>query len=330
MRVPGLKLARSSFRRARSRFLGGIVVLGYHRVGDGEDPFGLAVSARRFADQIAVLSRRARPLSLSEASRALAQGTLPRRAVVLTFDDGYSDTCEVVLPVLEREAVPATVFVSTGCPGGEFWWDELTRILTRSRTLPGQLTIDAGGRTRSWLVPLCTSGPAESTARRRVLASVAGELQAMKPSDRDRALHMIRAWAKRPVEIARGSRDPRALTVDEIKRLAASPVVEIGAHTVTHPMLPALTREEQREEVHRSRRSLQDLTGAPVTSFSYPHGAYSADTVSVVEEAGFTAACCSEPDVIRPRCHRLTLPRLWVKNHDAASFTVWLESWLHV
>jgi peptidoglycan/xylan/chitin deacetylase (PgdA/CDA1 family) len=329
MRLPGGKLVQRSFRQARSRWLGGVLVLGYHRIGGGDDPFGLAVSVKRFAAQIEILARKTRPVRLSDGMRTVSGGTIPRRTVAVTFDDGYRDTYEEALPVLERTGVFATVFVSTGCPGREFWWDELTRIVMGSNARPDELKIEIGDRLRSWAFGSRPTHPgaAEAAARRTLLTSIANELRPLRPRAREDAMAAIRAWAGQVS--GDGSTRARALTIGELKQLAASEYIEIGAHTVSHPVLSLLTRDEQREEVHQSRIDLQSVAGAPVTSFSYPHGAYSAETRKIVAEAGFTIACCSKPDVLRPTSDALSVPRLWVSDQDARSFTGWLDSWLY-
>jgi peptidoglycan/xylan/chitin deacetylase (PgdA/CDA1 family) len=328
MPLPGMKLAQYSFRRVRSRFLGGIVVLGYHRLGEGGDPFGLAVSRRHFAAHVDVVARRANPMRLSDAVRAAAEKTMPRRAVVVTFDDGYSDTYEEVLPLLERTGVPATVFVTTGCQGRQFWWDELATIVMEAETLPDTLETRIQGRTWSWTLSVARkkNGGSAAAVRRRLLMALADTLRVLQPEERDDIVHGVRTWAGRPSDS--GSDRPRSLTAGEIRKLADSPYIEIGAHTVSHPVLSALTPGEQRREVQKSRTDLQTITGRPVASFSYPHGAHSAETRSIVAEAGFTIACCSTPDVITPRSHPLALPRLWVGDQDGGSFAGWLEGWL--
>jgi peptidoglycan/xylan/chitin deacetylase (PgdA/CDA1 family) len=328
MRLPGVKLAQRSFRRARSRLLGGVAVLGYHQIADIEHPLGLAVSRRRFAAQVDVLARTVRPMHLSDAARALREGSLPTRGVVVTFDDGYRDTLEDALPVIERACIPVTVFVTTGAPGREFWWDELTRIVMESKTPPYDLKLEIPRRSHPWTfdskyVRTYADGIA---SRRAWLTAVASELRVLSTVEREDVMCALRAWA------GRSSRDdaarPRALTVAELQQLAASPYIEIGAHTVSHPMLPFLPHKEQQEEVQRSRSDLQRLTGSLVTGFSYPHGAYSDETVSIVAETGFIVACCSTPDVLRSTSDVRTVPRLWVGDQDGESFSSWLHGWL--
>src|SRR5512140_1328532 len=109
------------------------LILVYHRVAPSRtDPFGLCVSAERFDAQLRLLRRHANPLPLAELVARARRGTLPPRSVALTFDDGFPDTLEDALPLLQRHDVPATVFVSTGLSTRrEYWWEELTGLLLR-------------------------------------------------------------------------------------------------------------------------------------------------------------------------------------------------------
>jgi glucosyl-dolichyl phosphate glucuronosyltransferase len=75
-----------------------------------------------------------------------------------------------------------------------------------------------------------------------------------------------------------------------VRDLAATPGVEVGAHTVHHPRLDELRPTEAAAEIVGSRTALEEMLGAPVQSFAYPHGAYSRDVRQAVQTAGFTAA----------------------------------------
>jgi peptidoglycan/xylan/chitin deacetylase (PgdA/CDA1 family) len=282
-----------TLRQWRSRFRPGVAILGYHRVSDQPDPLGLSVSTAHFRAQLDVIVRIATPLKLGEAAIAISRRCLPRNGLVLTFDDGYEDNLRTVLPLLEERAIPMTVFVTTGNRGGEFWWDRLARILE-------------------------SRGAAAETYR------VAAELERLQESER--------AGRIRDLEIAGPSPRPpahRSMTGGELLEIAGSTLVEIGAHGESHSPLPGLSREAQRDETQRSRQILERLIGRPVTSFAYPHGAISADTVEVVRDAGYTVACCSKTDVATAASPMLALPRLWVRNQDGRAFERWLRGWLH-
>ena len=84
-------------------------------------------------------------VSLAEAQRRLASGRNDRPCVSITFDDGYADNCDQALPLLIRERIPCTYFVTTRnvIDGKPFPHDVAVRPAARSRTRP----------TRSWRWP---------------------------------------------------------------------------------------------------------------------------------------------------------------------------------
>jgi peptidoglycan/xylan/chitin deacetylase (PgdA/CDA1 family) len=289
----GIRVSRS-LRQWRSRIRPGVAILGYHRVSDAKpDALGLSVSPAHFRAQLAVIARLAAPLRLAVAARELASGRVPPRGLVLTFDDGYADNLYTLLPLLEEHEIPATIFVTSGNRGGEFWWDRLARAM-------------AG------------TAAAADTYR------VAAELERLPEQEREHRLRRLEAENARLPQIVY-----RSLTAAELQRLAASPLIEIGAHSESHAPLTRLPSAAQRDETLRSRRELERLLGGPVTSFAYPHGAMSPETVAIVRESGYSVACCSKADVATARSPLLALPRLWVRNLDGDRFERWLRGWLH-
>jgi peptidoglycan/xylan/chitin deacetylase (PgdA/CDA1 family) len=85
-----------------------------------------------------------------------------------------------------------------------------------------------------------------------------------------------------------GSR-ARMMTAAELRDLADAGV-ELGAHTVTHPDLSRVGRRECLREMVESKRTLEQVTGAPVRTFAYPFCRYSPEAVDAAREAGFAAA----------------------------------------
>lgn len=295
MHLPGNIRVSRFLRRLRSRMRPGIAILGYHRVSpDAHDPLGLSVGPAHFAEHLAVVKRLGQPMRLAEAAAAIPAGRLPERAIVFTFDDGYADNLHTVLPLLERHDVPATMFVTSGDRGGEFWWDRLVRVSS-----------------------------AGSGADRRI-GELAVELERLPESEREARLQAIECNIRVVSNPAH-----RSLTIRELQTLAASPLIELGAHGVSHQPLPTLPVARQREETARCRQVIEDLIGRPVMGFAYPHGALTAETVACVREAGYAYACCSKVDVASASAAALTLPRLWVKNWDGSRFEQWLRGWLH-
>lgn len=115
---PALTRLRSAAWRARGRpRRPGLRILFYHRVSD--DPDLLAISPRRFADQMDLLAAEGfRVVDVVEAARLLRAGERLDEVVALSFDDGYRDVAEHALPLLERRGFCATVFVATGVVEG--------------------------------------------------------------------------------------------------------------------------------------------------------------------------------------------------------------------
>lgn len=83
---------------------------------------------------------------------------------------------------------------------------------------------------------------------------------------------------------------PGMLTPGGLRELAAHPLVEIGAHSVTHPYLDEIPSQAAAREIRDSRSALEDVLGSPVTVFAYPHGAHSAAVRRLVVEHGYTGA----------------------------------------
>lgn len=291
------------------------MILLYHRVVELErDPHGLAVSPEVFEAHLAILQRRLAVVPVSE----LLEPAREDRAAI-TFDDGYWDTAGVARSILEDARAPATVFVVAGAVGGprEFWWDRLEHLVLDR--LGGSEVLD-----------LSVSG-----VRLRVdTRSDAGLARA------HRALYVrLRRLGLDAIEELlddlgtssgnAGQRDAyRALSAAELRELALSPSIEIGAHSLHHPHLSRLPRDEQRLEIVESRRRLEALTGGPVTSFSYPHGDVDQSVARVVENAGFSLACCSRPGLVSRWDSRFLLPRPVVLDWEAEEFGRRLDTWL--
>lgn len=319
-------------------------ILVYHRVARlPTDPQLLCVSPEHFREHLAVLQGRCRVVSLAEVAAAVrGERPLPHRAVALTFDDGYADALMAAAPALESFGMPATVFVRTGFVGceREFLSDELDRLLMQEGPLPEavRLTLDgrthewrlgAGGsekarfeRERGWNVLQPAPGP-----RQEAYLEIKARLDPLPEAARQAALAELRAQVGAGAE---GRPSHRALAGEEVGRLAAGGLVEVGAHTVTHPVLATLTPAEQQREVVESKQALEEWAGRPVLSFAYPYGSrndYSEETVALVRGAGFALACTAATGRISRRTSVFELPRLPIRDMDGEAFARRLSEW---
>jgi peptidoglycan/xylan/chitin deacetylase (PgdA/CDA1 family) len=345
MRIRGIGRLRQAVRRLSNRFAPGVPILLYHRVAElPADPQLLAVTPQRFVEHLHALQRHARPMQLQQVVRALRDGNLPNRAVVITFDDGYADNLYQAKPLLERYDIPATVFVTTGVGHNrEFWWDELDRLLLQPGMLPEILHLSIQGRTYTWELGEAVHYSEEAYQRHRnwnvlekndpsprqhLYRSLCLLLRPLPERERRKVLDELLAWAGTE-SIARPTH--RALSPDEVIHLAEGGLVEVGAHTVTHSVLSVLPLTEQWLEILESKVSLEEILGHSITSFAYPFGSlpdYTAETVAAVRKAGFACACSNFADLVRRGTDRFQLPRVLVRDWDGDEFLRHLRYWI--
>jgi peptidoglycan/xylan/chitin deacetylase (PgdA/CDA1 family) len=305
--------------RCRPARRGDAVILLYHRIDTpGEDPWGNCVHPERFAQQLEVIRSSFEPLPLGELVRTLRHGAVPRHSVCITFDDGYRDNLYAAKPLLERYEVPATVFVVSGYvdSGRDFWWDELEQICFNS-SLPSHIRIKTarqilewsrtGGGRRSWRKWRAWRRP--RTDRQRLYAFLYWKLRAMSQEERSHVLAKLREMS------GTIQSEPLTSTAEEIRQLAEGPFVEIGAHSVGHPVLTALDRAQQRAEIEGSKESLESMIGMPIEAFSYPYSQYDEQTIACVRAAGFICAGAgSQTDTVTALTEPYALPRLPVQD----------------
>lgn len=303
-------LARSSAFERFVRLLehtgaerGGLLrVLTYHRVDEPVahpwlDPGLISATPDMFQAQMKYVAANYEPVSALDVVNAFETRdlhALPARAVLVTFDDAYSDFEQNAWPVLQQYQIPATVFVPTAFPNHPerlFWWDRLYHAL--HATSVGELNSPLG----------CFQLSAVSE-RRRAYKALKNHFKTV-PHDKTIA------------EVDRICRDlgiPPDVNIvldwDSLRRLAAEGVT-LGAHTQNHPIMNCITLDELQREV---MGSLQDLTrelGFVPQTFAYPSGIHNDAAVSVVERAGFKLAFTTRRGINEiGRADRLRLQRI--------------------
>ena len=237
-------------------------------------------------------------------------------SVAVTFDDGYADNALEALPILEEVGLPATFFVSTGTIGTseEFWWHELERIILGKSSLSPCFTLKDDSIERIW--PTGTL-----RERQEFYQGLVRLMNDANPERRHNWREKLRRWAQADEVVADMH---RSMTVDELRVLAGSSLVTIGAHTVTHSRLSSLAPKTQQEEIMVSKRQLEAWLGREVSTFSYPFGRradYTKQSIALCREAGFSKAATNFPG----QAHRWTdpyqIPRHLVRNWQEETFT---------
>jgi peptidoglycan/xylan/chitin deacetylase (PgdA/CDA1 family) len=258
-------------------------VLTWHRVADpASDPDlhpGLAsATPAGFDVQLAWLARRFAVVSLADVLEARRGGRpLPRRALLLTFDDAYADFAEHAWPALRRRGLPAALFVPTAYPdqpGRAFWWDRLWSALARTRlgelrTREGSLRLDA---------------PAERTRSFKRLRS------RVKALGHDEAMAFVDEVC---AELGAAPAASRVLGWSALRRLAREGATLLP-HSRSHPLLHRIDGDRVREEVTGSLADLRREIGPTPAVLAYPSGGYDASVVRRLREEGFELAFTTE------------------------------------
>jgi len=281
-------------------------VLAYHRVLAASDPLLRdEPGAAEFEARMRWLKARFNVLPLTEAVQALRAGRLPRRALCITFDDGYADNYGIALPILQRLGLPATFFIATGfLDGGCMFNDVVIEAVRHARSAELDLIDLELGRH--------ALGPEEQRAR--AIGRILARLKYFEPEPRGQAAFEIARRA--------GSRVPTNLmmTSEQVRALRAAGM-DIGAHTVNHPILAEVSLERARQEMEASRAQLERITCAPVRLFAYPNGSprrdYHAEHVALARELGFDAAVSTAWGAARAGDDLYQIPRFtpWDRAH---------------
>jgi peptidoglycan/xylan/chitin deacetylase (PgdA/CDA1 family) len=251
----------------------------FHRVLSAPDPlFPDEVDIERFSQILDWIGAWFNVVPLSRAVDDLAAGTLPARAAAITFDDGYADNLLNAAPCLAERGMPASFFIATGfLDGGRMFNDnviEAVRHTTLDHIELSSIGVDP--------VPLGTTAE-----KRGAIDNILRAIKHRPPAARaDAVQYVVEACgAILP--------DDLMLTSTQLCSLAAMDV-EIGAHTVNHPILATLDVKAAEQEIAGSRETLEGLLGKRINLFAYPNGKpgqdYLPEHVGLVKRLGFRAA----------------------------------------
>jgi peptidoglycan/xylan/chitin deacetylase (PgdA/CDA1 family) len=271
-------------------------VLIFHRVLPEPDPlFPDEMCARPFDRVCDWLKSWFNVLPLDQAVAHLKARTLPARAACITFDDGYADNYSEAMPILRRHGLTATFFIATGfLDGGRMWND--TVIESFRRTEASELDLGEYGR----------FDVGDAVEKRRAIEVILGKIK-YRPANERMAIAEQIALAARVQPT-----DNLMMTSSQVKamRLAG---MQIGAHTVSHPILARLNSTQALQEIKGSKDFLENLLGEHVGLFAYPNGKPNEDfnvgTVECVRSLGFDAAVTTHWAAANNAVDVLQIPR---------------------
>jgi peptidoglycan/xylan/chitin deacetylase (PgdA/CDA1 family) len=303
------------------RVYDGLLVLAYHRVLDIIDPIQfcydmdlVSASTSEFDYQMSYISQYMHPVSEDEVIAAIrGEKSLPKRAVLVTFDDGFDDNYFNAFPILKKYSVPATMFISTHYIDGNspIWFDWLASLFMASSANVVRVP-DLGIKYER----------SDRLLNHRHFHDLIVRLRAMGNDKRLSILAYLEAEysdAMREID----TRQSRFMTWSQVSEMSKS-IVSIGSHTVSHPILSRLDDHNIEYEIIESRRIIESRIQKNVKSMSYPTGMESSFTdkvVDIVRKAGYEIAFTYQHGENRmPINDAFRLKRLHVEHHIKASY----------
>jgi peptidoglycan/xylan/chitin deacetylase (PgdA/CDA1 family) len=247
-------------------------------------------------------------VTMDEAVRRAKAGVSVRPFVHLTFDDGYRDVRDHALPILRRHRAPATLFIATDFAdgAGRLWWLELEAALARI----DRVVMDLG---RGEAAIACASSNEKSSAFKEIVRYL------RKGSEAGLRAETLRLARAAGVDETAFPRD-LCMGWDELAEIAADPLVAIGAHTVSHPMLAMHAEDVARAEMTESRARIAERLGSAPAHFAYPVGDLAAAGLreyALAAELGFDSAVTTRPGHLTRSngAAPMALPRVSLNGH---------------
>lgn len=286
-----------------------LLILSYHRVLPSTDPMlpGLP-DQDAFEIQMKVVAQQFNPLTLSRAIDLMKSGSLPPRSLSITFDDGYADNFNVAHPILNKYGIPATIFVASGfLDGGRMFNDTVIEAIRR-------ISGDTIHLPELGLPPMCI---VTKNDRAKTTEKIISRLRYKSSNDR---LHHANNLAR----IAGGNLpNDLMLTSAQLRELHAQGI-EIGAHTVSHPILSSIRKQEAIREITECRSQLSKIIDSEIYGFAYPNGKpgndYDLSHVDMVAKSGFTYAVTTARGACSEKTDRYQLPRFGPWNRTPVKF----------
>ena len=287
-----------------------MTILCYHTLRPDDDDLDAwtAVRISDFRAQMAFLRRRYQVVALDEA---LDTGVRPsgRPLAVVTFDDGEAGLIRHLLPFVEREKLPVTVYIATGQveTGRPYWFDSVMNSLQA----PRRITVDLRDVGRGTWTVRSESGP----ARWLEISAILEMLKRADPARREEIAGRIAARNRTTPDSRFRPLGPMA--VEDVRRLAGSRWVTIGSHSHCHNLLDQIPATAVAESVERSRALLESWTGQAVLHFAYPNGNHDATVRRVVAETGHRSAVALGKRLWTRGTDPMALPRIAIGRYES-------------
>ncbi|NQD35612.1 polysaccharide deacetylase family protein [Permianibacter sp. IMCC34836] len=277
----------------------------FHRVVAERDPLmRLLPTVAEFAQQLERIRAAFTVIPLADSLDRQPDGT-PTASI--TFDDGYRDNHELVLPLLQRLQLHATFFIATAFTDGDLMWNDWLTEAVRQHA-SGELDLTQVGLGKTLLSD-------DIEQRRSVLGPLRQKLKYLPAPARMAVVAQLRSLVPEPPRLM--------MNASELNAMQAAGMT-LGGHTHDHHVLATLTTDEARWQIQHNRQRLTELLGSAPTLFAYPNGKpgqdYRREHVELVREAGYRAAWTTEHGAWNGRSDCFQIPRFTPWRWDGLGF----------
>lgn len=284
-------------------------ILAYHRIWDEAaadfafDEQLISATSEEFQRQMDWARRHFQVLSFADLHGCDKEDRpWPRRALIVTFDDGYADNYTHAFPILKELNLPATIFLSTSYMDQPrlFWWDAIAYCVKHTR-LP-QFSLPGDSTEAFSLQGQC--------AKQKAINKILHHVKSVPEEEKDCFMKKLPELLQ--VTLPDDISSANQLNWQQVQEMSDNRI-EFGGHSLTHPILTNISATQLDEEIAGSRQAIEAHINQEVLVFSFPNGQSSPVVQAAVERAGYAYSTAYFAGVAHPSKGRHGLPRIAVE-----------------
>ncbi|MBS4057200.1 MAG: polysaccharide deacetylase family protein [Bacteroidales bacterium] len=235
------------------------------------------IQAEQFEKHLRYFSKNFEVISLNEAFDRYRNGVKSsRKAITISFDDGYQNNLNIALPLLEKYKMKATFFISSVITNNDSQAILYADVIDAVNYFYRDQQIDIDGLTFRNGKLIESNIP------------VLEYLKGINPSERDKILNSIVSKYQINAKINQIPEEIwKLLSKDELRQLSSSDIVSIGSHGHLHYNLGLIKLKDAQEELKKSKDLLEEATSKNVNMIAYPDGCYTKDVKNLAEGLGY-------------------------------------------
>jgi peptidoglycan/xylan/chitin deacetylase (PgdA/CDA1 family) len=288
-----------------------VAIITYHHIGTKIDDYLLyRIKTSDFQQQMRYLKQTHEIISFETLHQAFAgKKSLPRRAAIITFDDGYKDNYTEAYPILKKNNIPATIFLTTGPieTNAIFWWNIIGYVLCNTKLTK---------------IDLEDFGVVSPPSKENMFHSLRMTYSRFKNIPEEKKKKLIDLLIqKSDVNIPNDFGKDLMVSWDNVKEMNENGI-DFGSHTVTHPILTHVPLNQVKVEIIESKKIIEKKLNRPITTFCYPNGFatdYNADIIQILKDNGFQSSVTAIPKMVTSKSNLFELGR-FPSGYDEQSF----------